>query len=427
MREVKVLGEFYFSQIINKPIYDAGGVLIGRVKDMVAKWDSVAPRVMSIKYKKGGKDLIPVGWVEDWGRKSIRLKESFNQETSVSLGEDEIYIGKWLLDKQIVDLKGSKLVRVNDIFLSWVNHNQSSYLILSAVDIGFKGIARRLGMQSLTKNLEDHLLSWQHIEPLESKTSSLHLNLEKQQLKQLHPADIAEMLEEMDYKRRAVFIDNLDSEQAIEALTELELDTQVEIIGQMDEQKASDILEEMAPDDVADILAELSPEKSQEILELMESEDAQDVQELMNYPENTAGALMTTEFISLSTLLTADQAINRLRELAPDAETIYYLYMTDEKEVLQGVLSLRELILAAPETVLKDLMNTKIISVNHYDDERTVAKNMNKYGLLAVPVVNDENQLLGIITIDDILELLMTYRERQEMMWRFKTGSRRRK
>ena len=256
------------------------------------------------------------------------------------------------------------------------------------------------------------MLGWQYIKPLESWNSNLQLNHEKQQVSELHPADIADLLEDMDYKRRANFIDNLDDQQAIDALTEMDLDSQVEIIEQMDEQRASDLLEEMAPDEAADILVELTAEKSEGLLKLMEVDDAEEVRELMQYEDDTAGALMTTEFIAFSAELTTEQVINQLRILAPEAETIYYLYVIDQGEHLQGVLSLRELIVAAPSATLQDLMHTKLL--------QCILKMIIK-GLLRSSINTDYwlcqllmNRVLfsGIVTVDDILEILIPDRNK---------------
>ncbi|HBW37104.1 magnesium transporter [Desulfosporosinus sp. BICA1-9] len=415
MADLRVLGEFYFSQLLNKPIRDAKGHRVGKLLDIAIRWDSVSPHVTGIRYTKGLHDLIPIGLVTSWDHDGLRLDTNFDLQLTCPLHEEETFIGKWLLDKQIIDLEGSRLVRVNDISLSWVSHEDHQYLVLVAVDIGVRGLFRRLGVEFLLSRVENKFVGCQYIKPLENRTSALQLTREKEQLRQLHPADIADIVENMDYKQRANFLDALDSQQAIDALAEMELDTQVEVINQMDEERASDILEEMPPDEAADILSELSSQKSEELLNLMESEDAEDVRELMQYEEDTAGSLMTTEYIGLPFWLTAEQAINELRRLAPDAETIYYLYVVDEQETLEGVLSLRELIIASPETTLKDLMHTKILRISPYDDHEKVADLIHKYGLLAVPVVNSQDQILGIITVDDVLELLMPDRPRVEI------------
>jgi magnesium transporter len=311
------------------------------------------------------------------------------------------------MDKQIIDLKGSKVVRVNDIKLFWLQSRDQQHLVLNAVDIGFRGLARRLGVEFLFRRLENHLVWWEFIQHPEDKTASLMLRKEKQHLDQMHPADLAEIIEDLDYKKRADFIEDLDVEVAAEAFAEMELDTQIEILGHMDSQQASDLLEEMPPDEAADLLAELPEEKSDELLNLMEPEEAQEVRELMVYEEGTAGSLMTTEYISLSPDITAAEAIRQLRTLAAEAETIYYLYMVKEDETLIGALSLRELIIAEPDTKLEDLMQTRILSVSPQDSDREVAEIVNKYNLLAIPVVDDNLKMLGIITVDDVLEMLV--------------------
>lgn len=415
MSEVKILGEFYFSQILNRPILDAQGRKVGRIKDMAMRWDSLTPRVTGIKYAKGVQAMIPIEMVSSMDQREIRLSVDFRPNITVQLQEDETFIGKWLLDKQIIDLEGSKLVRVNDLTLSWITRNHKQLMVLVAVDIGVRGLFRRLGAEFLVKGMKTNLLGWQYIKPLESRTSALQITREKEQLRELHPADIADLLETMGYKERTDLIHTLDSQQAIDALAEMELEVQVEVINQLDENTASDLLEEMPPDEVADILGELSTEKSETLLRLMESEDAEDVRELMKYEEDTAGALMTTEYIGFPLYLKAEEAIDKLRELAPEAETIYYLYVVDEEETLEGVLSLRELIIAQPSTPLKDLMHKKVVTIHPLESTEKVAEMINKYGLLAVPVVDEAQKMLGIITVDDVLEQLIPERGKSEL------------
>jgi magnesium transporter len=419
MVTVKVLNEFFFSDVLGKPIFDCQGKTVGRVKDMVVRWDGISPRVTGIKFAKDIHNHLDIDQIDEWNESGITLFGKLEEQSLQPLEDDEIYVGKWLLDKQIIDMKGSRLVRVNDLKLTWVSHAENKYMVLLAVDIGARGLFRRLGLEFLLRNVENKLVGWQYIKPLENRTSVLQLTQEKEQLRQLHPADIADIIENMNYKQRADFINSLDSQQAIDALVEMELDAQVEVISQLDQDLASDILEEMPPDEAADILSELPSDKSQELLNLMESEDAEDVRELMQYEDGTAGALMTTEFIGLPTTITAEQAINRLRELAPEAETIYYLYVVDDSENLEGVLSLRELIVAQPQTQLWELMHTKIVAAHPEDDEQIVADIFNKYGLLALPVVDKANVILGIITVDDVLDILIPERGRSELLSRF--------
>jgi magnesium transporter len=407
MEKFRVLGEFFFSQIQGKPIYDPHGRLIGKLRDLAIRWEGATPRVTGIKYAKGTQKHIPVDQLARINPNHIDLLHELDEKTLVPLQPDEIYMGKWLMDKQIIDLKGSKVVRVNDIKLFWLQAGDQKYLVLNAVDIGLRGLARRLGIEFLFRRLENHFVWWEFIQHPEEKTANLRLRGEKQQLDQLHPADLAEIIEDLDYKQRAHFIKDLGVEVAAEAIGEMELDTQIEILAHMDNQQASDLLEEMPPDEAADLLAELPEEKSDELLNLMEPEEAQEVRDLMVHEEGTAGALMTPAYIALAPNITATEAIRQLRTLAAEAETIYYLYVLAADKTLIGVLSLRELIIAEPDRKLEDLMHTRIISVSPQDDDQEVAEIFNKYDLLAIPVVDQENHMLGIITVDDVLRMLV--------------------
>jgi magnesium transporter len=416
----QILGEYFFSQIKGKPIYDPEDQRIGQLRDLAVHWEGEIPKVTGIKYVKGVQAHIPTSNIKEIKLDRIVLKGKFADCDLIPLQPDEIYMGKWLMDKQIIDLKGSKVVRVNDIKLFWVQTAEKKYLVPAAVDIGLRGLARRLGVEFLFKRRENHLVWWQFIQHLEEKTANLKLTGERSQLDQLHPADLADLIEDLDYKKRTDFLEDLDVETAAEAFAEMELDTQIEILGHLDSRQASNILEEMPPDEAADLLGELPEEKSAELLKLMEPEEAQEVRELMDYEEGTAGALMTPEYIALPPDLTANEAIARLRQLASEAETIYYLYILDENRTLTGVVSLRELLIAEPVTKLQDLMRTRLILVHDHDDVEEVAELLNKYGILAIPVVSDADQkMLGIITVDDVLEILIPDRSSMETFSNF--------
>jgi Mg2+ transporter MgtE len=293
-----------------------------------------------------------------------------------------------------------------------------------AVDIGLRGLARRLGVEFLFKKREEHFVWWHSIQHLEEKTDSLKLLSDRTQLDKLHPADLAEILEDLDYKKRTDFIEDLDVETAAEAFAEMEPDTQIEIIEHLDKQQAADLLQEMPPDEAADLLGELPEEKSDELLNLMEPEEAQEVRELMEYEEGTAGALMTTEYIALPPELTAAEAFPLLRKLAAEAETIYYLYILGEGETLLGVVSLRELLIAEPETRLDSIMQTRIISVLPEDSDRRVTELIDKYSLLAIPVVEESGKMEGIITVDDVMDMLIPDRGSLETFANFFTSKR---
>ena len=424
MNKVQVLGEFFFSQIQGKPIYDHEGHLVGQIRDLAVRWERETPEITGLKYAKGVQDHIPIDQIEHINHVAVQLTGPLQAEKLIPMQANELYMGKWLMDKQIIDLKGSKVVRVNDIKIFWLQAANRKYMVPAAVDIGLRGLARRLGVEFLVKRMENQFVWWEFIQHLEEKTASLRLRKDKQQLDQMHPADLAEIIEDLDYKKRTDFIEDLDVETAAEAFAEMEADTQVEIIEHLNSQQAAELLQEMPPDEAADLLGELPEEKSDELLNLMEPEEAQEVRELMEYEEGTAGALMTTEYIALPPNITVAETFPRLRKLAAEAETIYYLYILDEAEGLLGVVSLRELILAEPEARLDSLMQSRIITVHPQDSEDRVTELIEKYNLLAIPVADEDNQMLGIITVDDVLEMLVPDRAGLETFTSFFTSKR---
>jgi len=225
-------------------------------------------------------------------------------------------------------------------------------------------------------------------------------------LEQLHPADLAEVLEELDEADRAATLQALDAERAAMAVEALDVDDQVVVLRLLDRRRVSEILSHMSNDDVADLLGDLPPEEAGQFLGLMEREEARDIRELLQYPEDTAGGIMTTEFVSVPAVATAAQTIDLLRRLAPDAETAYYVYVVDEQGRLAGVLSLRDLIVAPPETSVGAIMNPNVISVTADTDQEEVARQVSKYDFLAMPVVDAERRLLGIVTFDDVMDVL---------------------
>ena len=422
MKRITSQREFFFSQTLGKPIYDRNGKPVGRLRDIAVRWDNHYPRVTGIKFAKDVQKHIRIGQIEQWDERSIRLNVVFTDKLQ-HLTEEELYVGKWLLDKQIIDTKGSKLVRVNDIMLAWIESGTAHELILLAVDVGVRGLLRRIGMETLVKGQPQNLVDWKYIKPLESKMDNLRLTLEHPSLKDLHPADLADIIEDMDSISRTHLLAGLDRQTAIEALTEADLDTQVEIITDMDSTSASEMRADMPPDEAADILGELPEEKSSELLNLMDKDEAEDVRELMEYEENTAGALMTTEFISFPADTTAEDCINRLRELKPSTETIYYLYVIDHAEVLMGVVPLRDLIVAQPQTELGSIMRSRVATVRGDDDLRKVQETVTKYDLLALPVVDEQGVLLGIIRVDDVMETVFPDRGGLESFTDFMTHS----
>jgi len=324
---------------------------------------------------------------------------------------NEIELRRDLLDKQIVDIDGRKVVRVNDLRLDDVDGRPH----LVAVDVGAAGLLRRLGVETgfrvIARNLHlptpERYIDWEDVDPVETSIASIKLRIPHAGLTQLHPADLATIIDALAPRDRAGVLAALDDEAVADAMEEMEPDTQVEVLEDLAPERAADILEEMSPDDAADLVADLDQETRDEILAHMEQDEVDEVQELLSYPEDSAGGLMTTEYIALEEHLTAGEAIDTLRELEPDAETIYYIYVTDEAHRLRGVLSLRDLIVARPDTEIRSVMIHEPVTVSVLDDQDEVAEVVARYNLLAVPVIDDEQRLVGIVTVDDAIDTVI--------------------
>lgn len=399
----------FLSQVIGKPVLDRRGEAFGRVRDLIVALGEQYPPVTGLVTRvPGGREFfLPWSDVESFDADGARLHTSSIDITSFRQRPNEIRLYLDLQDKQIVDVEGRKIVRVNDIQLAPVRGR----LRLVAVDVGLAGILRRLGLSGPGERLAhalrlplENYIEWEDVDPVESSVSSLKLRVPHQALSTLHPADVAHIVEQLAPRDRTGILAALDDERAADVMEELSAEDQVDVLEALPPETAADILEEMGPDDAADLLADLSEERKAELLSLMEPDEAEDVRELLTYGEETAGGLMTTDFLTVSPEETAQEVIDRLRELKPDASHVYYLYVTDAKEVLLGTITLRGLIIAAPQTKIAEFTRPDPISVTVDTDADEVARAIARYNLLALPVVDDEGRLQGVVTVDDAME-----------------------
>jgi magnesium transporter len=405
-------GEIFVSEIMNKPVLDRAGEEIGKLKDIIVRVEEPFPIVNGLLISSGRDTcLLPWEQLNLFNRRVISVNTFARDVCLTSPGANDILVCRDLLDKQIVDINGAKLVRVNDLELGDVKGK----LCLVAADIGLRGLLRRLGIEKrgeqilslLRYKLQRKLISWHYVQTIEPNVSRLTLRVTRQKAADLHPADLAEIISEVSHQERTAIFGSLDVDTAAEALHELEPSVQVNIIDEMATERASDILERMPPDEAADLLGDLPEAKAQELIKLMEEEEAADVQELLEHEEDTAGGLMTTEFLAFPPDMTVDEAIKELRLEAPNVETIYYLYIVDIGERLEGVISLKNLILAMPQTLLGDIMKTPVKTLPLEAERNDVAEFISKYNLLAAPVVDEQNVLRGIVTVDDVVDFLL--------------------
>jgi len=398
----------FLSEIIKKPVVDIDGNRIGKFKDFVVSVNVVYPLVKAVSVRTSDKKDIIIPWGDiDSINKEIKLKIKFKDIKEYKLKNRDIKIAEEVLDKQVVDLEGKKIKRINDLQFA----TTLGYYRLIGADISFKGILRRLGLEKIPKGigirLQDDYISWKDVDVLESNVSRLKLKVPEYKLKKLHPADIAEIVDQLSINDSITILNSLDEEVAADALEEISPERQVTLFEEMETERAADLLEEMSPDDAADLIGDLSDERAKELLGRMDPEEAKDVEHLLRYPEDTAGGIMTTEFAAVSEELTANQILDKFKEIAREVESIYYIYALSSTNDLAGVISLRELLLADPDKKLKEFMQKDMITVHVLEEEHEVAKKIAKYNLIALPVVDDENKIKGVVTIDDAIDIVL--------------------
>jgi len=410
----------YLSHAIGRPVLDATGEPMGKVDDLiVAVGDRYPPVTGLVVATDRRRIFLPWSQVARFDGTGARLATGLIDITPFQQRPDEIPLRSDLLDKQIVDIDGRKVVRVNDLRLDELD----GQLRLVAVDVGAAGLLRRLGLERgyrvLARNLglptPERYIDWEDVDPVETSIASIRLRVPHAGLTELHPADLATIIDQLAPRDRAGVLAALDDEAVADAMEEMEPDTQVEVLEGLAPERAADILEEMSPDDAADLVADLSDETRQELLALMERDEAEELGGLLAYPEDTAGGMMTTEFVAVPADLTASQTIDRLRELEPDAETIYYVYVVGSDGRLVGVLSLRDLIVAQPSTPIGEVMIEEPVAVDVTADRDDVASVVARYNLLAVPVTVGDGRLVGIVTVDDAIDTILPASWRRRM------------
>ncbi len=410
----------YLSQVIGRPVRDASGEPLGKVDDLIVAVGDRYPPVTGLVVATDQRQIfLPWSQVARFDPSGASLATATIDVTRFQQRSNEIGLRTDLLDKQIVDIDGRKVVRVNDLRLDDVD----GQLHLVAVDVGAAGLLRRLGIEGVYRTIARNLrlptperyIDWEDVDPVETSIASIKLRVPHAGLTELHPADLASIIDQLAPRDRAGVLAALDDEAAADAIEEMEPDTQVEVLEGLAPERAADILEEMSPDDAADLVADLSDASREELLALMERDEAEELGGLLAHPEDTAGGMMTTEFVALPAELTAAQTIDRLRDLEPDAETIYYVYVIDAERRLVGVLSLRDLIVAPPATPIGRVMIAEPVAVDVLTDRADVASLVARYNLLAVPVLDDDRRLVGIVTVDDAIDTLMPAHRRRRV------------
>jgi magnesium transporter len=411
----------FFSWLQGKRIVDREGKAVGKLTDLSLKPGETLLEISRIVYASnilGEKVILPMSSVRSING-DIRLDVSRDEIPPGKLSEKELLVTETILDKQIVDIDGLKVVRVNDVLLAQVKKS----FCLVAVDVGFKGIIRRLGFGTLFCGLldtfPDHIIPWSYIDPLDPSLRRIHLKISRKTINDLHPADIADILEELNNKDRLLILDSLGEETAAETMEEMDPQVQATVVKQMESDDVADILENMNPDDAADLLGIMPEDKASEVLDLMNEEEAEEVKELMSYGDRSAGSLMTTEYIAVPSECSVSDVFARLRRSGQETDLIYYIYVLNSEEHLLGVLSLRDLLLADPAQKAEEVMKKEIVSVLPTSSVEEVTNLLSKYDFLSVPVVNQGGKMLGIVTFDDALDDIIPEDLKKRLPWNY--------
>jgi magnesium transporter len=411
--------EGFVSELIGRPVVveRAGNrVAVGHVADFVVERpDDTFPRVDAVSVKtRSGLRLAPMESVSAIeSDRTVVLREA---PTLPLLPDDQaLYLVEDLFDKQIVDVDGRKVVRINDLELA----RTADAIRVVAADIGVSGLLRRLGgrrIASLLERIPRSLIAWDNVAPLHDlNPNQVRLSVSQNRLARLQPADLAEIIGELSAQDAARVVGSLDDEHAADALEHLDPETQRALIDDLGTERAADIIEEMDSDDAADLLGELPEEKQAALLAEMEPETAEELRELAAFAEDTAGGLMTTDYVWIYPHRTVDATIAKIREIGPETEFVYYLYVTDQARTLLGVLSLRTLLLSPPDEAIHTVMDAELVSVSTHTSAEDVASTIARYDLLAVPVVAPDGTLLGIVTVDDAIDAIIPERLKRKL------------
>ena len=397
----------YLSQVLGRPIQDVEGEKVAAIKDVVVRYgEEDYPPIVGVMARYLHRDFfIRRVQIQSLNEHGVKLNIDLLDLRPFTRREGEILLAKDVLDKQLIDIDGKRVVRVNDVQIIEVGDQWR----VTGADVSLQGFLRRLMPKGFYGKKIVEVIDWADVGYLATDTASVQLKSSKDKLSRLHPVEIAQLAETLSPIHRTEIVESLDNEIAADTLEEMSTENQARILEEMDEERAADILEEMSPDDAVDVLGEMDEEKAQELFDLMEDDEKADVAELMPFHKDTAGGLMTTEFVTFPKNLTVSQGIARLREMAETPNMIYYLYVVEEENSwkISGVISLRSLILADPTFPLSEVMREQFQFAHPNDSAEDVAQTIAEYNLLALPIIDDLGEIAGIVTVDDAMEILL--------------------
>jgi CBS domain-containing protein len=416
------LTTFYLSGIIGKEAFGADGDAIGIIKDLLVNSmpsgqndpDQQLITGIRLRINKETRFYSFKSFIVTKAREIPNVTCTNLTELASEEVENGLLLKENILDKQIVDLNGRKLVRVNDVRLATLPGGTFAV----AVDIGIEGLLRRIGISAPIKRLLSlfrisipaKFILWDDVQAIDHSNLNIRLSKSYSKLHTLHPSDLADILEDMGKKSSMSVFSSLDEEKAADVLEELETHAQVHIVENLPVNKAADLLEKMPADEAADIIDELEDEKAELLLNEMDIESSQEVRELLEYDDDRVGSIMTTDFLSFSATMTIAEVLVELRAKKPESAELYNMFVVESTEELIGTFNLRDLVVSEPNISVSRIMRSEPEFL--YDNQKVddIAELISKYNLLAVPVVNSDNQLQGMVVVDDVVEDLINKR-----------------
>jgi CBS domain-containing protein len=403
------------TELLGAPVRDAAGLACGRVREvaLAPQEDRIRISVLIVKTKSGDR-VLPLQAVASING-GVRASTNSADWGAVNGTEGLFLLERDLLDQQVIDVHGRKVVRVNDVDLQQESMGARAVLKVSSVDVGARGAVRRLlkgvvplgALHLLLSQIPPRSIPWDFVDLIETDPARrVKLKISHERLAKLHPADIADIVEDLAPDEREAVFETLDEQVAAGALEEVEPKVQKAILESLDSDRAAEIVEEMQPDAAADLLGDLPEEKTERILEEMGAEEAEEVSGLLEFKHDSAAGRMTTEYIALPVNASAHDAVEALRHYEGGVETVSTIFLVDSRHTLSGMVPLSKLVLAAPTTPLLSLTQEPLISCHENASDQEVTELFDKYNLLTLPVVDDQTKLTGVITSDDVISLL---------------------
>ena len=398
----------YLSSLLRRPVIDGANQPVGRVGDLVAHLGPEYPLVVGLRVKTGRRRHVDISWTDvlSLETQQVILRRASTQLESYRLGEADVLLARHVMDKQIVDLEGRRLIRAQDVQLS----RTGSVLRVLGVDVSASALLRRLRLLRLADRLAARVppdsVPWSQVDIGSWRDPNLRLRVVRSRLDRLHPADLAEIASGLPAGEGADLLETLGDTVAADTLEEMSPEARLRTLQELEPEMAARLVTEMSPDVAADLLQDLPDETAKALLAGMGAGEAAAVRPLLNYEERSAGGLMTTEFLSVSPDKTAHGVLEDLRSLDPAAEPAFHLYAVGASGRLVGEISLWELVVSRPEAVVSSFMYEEPPSVRANADMDEVVEAITKYNLMSLPVVDEGGRLLGVVTIDDVIDVL---------------------